>query len=392
MNVALSFLEQEKQILDGILGPDRYDARIRPLGLNRTEDPAVITINFFLRGITEIDDIAMDYTVQLTFREQWKDERLKFDNMGGKVKYLVLVDPKKMWMPDLFFQNEREANLHNILLPNVFVRITPDGQVLYSIRSASASSASGRPFRIHFLFLPLDVHLLSVSLLTRSRVRDGWTTEDLVLRWKDSAPVQIVKNLTIPKFTLEEYSTDRCNSVTNTGEYGCLRVNFTFKREFSHHFTQIYVPSCLLVIASWVSSWLDGKEAVARMSLGVVSLLALVVQSSFVHASLPPLSYPTAIDVWMGACMTFAFLALLESVVVTHASQSEANWLLPQTELESVPFERERPSLGSQSRWSVNQPRWNGIRWPPERVDAACRSAFPACFAFFNVVYWCYFL
>lgn len=52
----------------------------------------------------------------------------------GKMKYLTLTDPEKVWMPDLFFSNEREGHFHNIIVPNVYVRIFPNGKVLYSIR------------------------------------------------------------------------------------------------------------------------------------------------------------------------------------------------------------------------------------------------------------------
>lgn len=50
------------------------------------------------------------------------------------MKYLTLNDPSKVWMPDLFFSNEREGHFHNIIVPNVYVRIFPNGWVLYSIR------------------------------------------------------------------------------------------------------------------------------------------------------------------------------------------------------------------------------------------------------------------
>ena len=52
----------------------------------------------------------------------------------GKLKYLTLTDPDRVWMPDLFFSNEREGHFHNIIVPNVYVRIFPNGKVLYSIR------------------------------------------------------------------------------------------------------------------------------------------------------------------------------------------------------------------------------------------------------------------
>jgi hypothetical protein len=38
-------------------------------------------------------------------------------------------------MPDTFFRNEKEARKHEIIVPNVYVRIFPNGEILYSIRS-----------------------------------------------------------------------------------------------------------------------------------------------------------------------------------------------------------------------------------------------------------------
>ena len=57
-----------------------------------------------------------------------------FHLITGRLKYLTLTDPTKVWMPDTFFRNEKEGRFHNILVPNVYIRIFPDGFVLYSIR------------------------------------------------------------------------------------------------------------------------------------------------------------------------------------------------------------------------------------------------------------------
>ena len=37
-------------------------------------------------------------------------------------------------MPDTFFRNEKEAKFHDIIQPNLYVRVFPNGDVLYSIR------------------------------------------------------------------------------------------------------------------------------------------------------------------------------------------------------------------------------------------------------------------
>ena len=96
-----------------------------------------------------------------------------------------------------------------------------------------------------------------------------------------------------------------------------------FKREFSYYLLTIYVPSCMLVIVSWVSFWLDNRSVPARVALGVTTLLTMSTQIAGVNRSLPPVAYTKAIDVWSGACVLFVFSALLEFAFVNYASRSD---------------------------------------------------------------------
>ncbi|GJQ66820.1 GluCl [Trypoxylus dichotomus] len=58
-NTKINFREKEKEVLDQILGPGRYDARIRPSGVNGTDGPAIVRVNLFVRSIATISDIKM---------------------------------------------------------------------------------------------------------------------------------------------------------------------------------------------------------------------------------------------------------------------------------------------------------------------------------------------
>lgn len=284
------------------------------MGINNTDGPALVRVNIFVRSIGRIDDVTMEYTVQMTFREQWRDERLQYDDLGGQVRYLTLTEPDKLWKPDLFFSNEKEGHFHNIIMPNVLLRIHPNGDVLFSIRISLVLSCP-----MNLKFYPLDKQICSIVMVSY-----GYTTEDLVFLWKEGDPVQVTKNLHLPRFTLERFQTDYCTSRTNTGEYSCLRVDLVFKREFSYYLIQIYIPCCMLVIVSWVSFWLDPTSIPARVSLGVTTLLTMATQISGINASLPPVSYTKAIDVWTGVCLTFVFGALLEFALVNYASRSDS--------------------------------------------------------------------
>ncbi|XP_012162075.1 glutamate-gated chloride channel isoform X11 [Ceratitis capitata] len=417
-NAKINFREKEKKVLDQILGAGKYDARIRPSGINGTDGPAVVRVNIFVRSISKIDDVTMEYSVQLTFREQWTDERLKFDDIQGRLKYLTLTEANRVWMPDLFFSNEKEGHFHNIIMPNVYIRIFPNGSVLYSIR-ISLTLACPMNLKLY----PLDRQICSLRMASY-----GWTTNDLVFLWKEGDPVQVVKNLHLPRFTLEKFLTDYCNSKTNTGEYSCLKVDLLFKREFSYYLIQIYIPCCMLVIVSWVSFWLDQGAVPARVSLGVTTLLTMATQTSGINASLPPVSYTKAIDVWTGVCLTFVFGALLEFALVNYASRSDIhkeNMKKKRRDLEQASLDAASDLLDTDSNatfamkplvrhpgdpMALEKLRQCEVHMQPpkrpnccktwlskfptrqcsrsKRIDVISRITFPLVFALFNLVYW----
>lgn len=76
------------------------------------------------------------------------------DPTFDKGKFLTLTDPNKIWKPDLFFSNEKKGNLHDIIMPNVLLRIYPNGNVLYSIRISLV------------LFCPMDLKYYPLDIQT----------------------------------------------------------------------------------------------------------------------------------------------------------------------------------------------------------------------------------
>jgi len=258
-----------------------------------------------------------EYSVQLSLRQEWTDDRLAFGKMSQYKNYglnsITLTEQERLWKPDLFFRNEKEGHFHKIIMPNVLLRIKGEGEVLYSIRISLVLACP-----MDLKYYPLDKQNCTIEMASY-----GYLDEDLKFLWKENNPVQIAKPLNLPRFTLETYDTAYCTSRTTTGAYSCLRIDLIFKREFSYYLIQIYIPCCMLVIVSWVSFWLDPNAIPARVSLGVTTLLTMATQISGINASLPPVSYTKAIDVWTGVCLTFVFGALLEFALVNYASRSD---------------------------------------------------------------------
>ena len=71
----------------------------------------------------------------LFLRQRWSDSRLIFNESVG-VSHLEL-DTKvmeKVWVPDLFINNEKKAEVHDVTVPNRLMHIYPNGTVVYSMR------------------------------------------------------------------------------------------------------------------------------------------------------------------------------------------------------------------------------------------------------------------
>ena len=100
---------------------------------NKTNKPIVILRKtlFILRFTCVLFALlAFNYVFGIV---DWHVHFIFFQNIE-RIKYLTMTDAKKVWMPDTFFRNEKEGRFHNILVPNVYIRIFPNGDVLYSIR------------------------------------------------------------------------------------------------------------------------------------------------------------------------------------------------------------------------------------------------------------------
>ncbi|KAK5599283.1 Glycine receptor subunit alpha-4 [Crenichthys baileyi] len=151
---------------------------------------------------------------------------------------------------------------------------------------------------------------------------------DLIFKWLSENPVQVADDLTLPQFVLkEEKDLGYCTKHYNTGKFTCIEVKFHLERQMGYYLIQMYIPSLLIVILSWVSFWINMDAAPARVGLGITTVLTMTTQSSGSRASLPKVSYVKAIDIWMAVCLLFVFAALLEYAAVNFVSRQHKEFI-----------------------------------------------------------------
>ncbi|PAA51221.1 hypothetical protein BOX15_Mlig006140g2, partial [Macrostomum lignano] len=110
----------------------------------------------------------------------------------------------------------------------------------------------------------------------------GFALSDLEFVWMtDRAPVSLNKQMMLNEFEIPEVRAGSCNKAYNTtGQFACLFVEFKLERKFGFYLIYTYLPSILIVAISWISFWIDYKAVPARITLGLLSVLALMTQAS----------------------------------------------------------------------------------------------------------------
>ncbi|CAB1323714.1 unnamed protein product [Coregonus sp. 'balchen'] len=91
-----------------------------------------IKTNIFVTSFGPVSDTEMEYTIDVFFRQSWKDERLRFQ---GPMEMLPLNNllTSNIWTPDTFFLNGKKSIAHNMTTPNKLLRLKDDGTLLYTM-------------------------------------------------------------------------------------------------------------------------------------------------------------------------------------------------------------------------------------------------------------------
>ncbi|XP_026214620.1 glycine receptor subunit alpha-3 isoform X3 [Anabas testudineus] len=407
--------------LDKLMGrTSGYDARIRP---NFKGPPVNVSCNIFINSFGSIAETTMDYRVNIFLRQQWNDPRLAYSEYPDDSLDLDPSMLDSIWKPDLFFANEKGAHFHEVTTDNKLLRIFKNGNVLYSIRLTLTLSCP-----MDLKNFPMDVQTCIMQLESF-----GYTMNDLIFEWQANGPVQVAEGLTLPQFILKDESDLRyCTKHYNTGKFTCIEVRFHLERQMGYYLIQMYIPSLLIVILSWVSFWINMDAAPARVALGITTVLTMTTQSSGSRTSLPKVSYVKAIDIWMAVCLLFVFSALLEYAAVNFVSRQHKELLrfrrhhknkskegeVHESRLTSTAAVTSTPSNSKDSKASSNNAVTvlntpgaaanTGLNPPgaacgggksteemrklfidrAKKIDTVSRAGFPLAFLFFNIFYW----
>nr|XP_039264742.1 glycine receptor subunit alpha-2-like isoform X2 [Styela clava] len=404
----------EIEFLEGLL--INYDQRIRP---NNNDGPVKTLVQIYVNSFYSVIQASMDYKLNIFLRLRWNDPRLAH-NFNDKAVALHPSMLGKIWKPDVFFSNEKHAAFHSVTTENKLLRVYTNGDVYSSVRLTLTLSCA-----MHLRNFPMDVQICNMEMESF-----GYDMKDLIFDWDGPHAVQLPKTLALPQFRIRGYRLNTCTKVYSTGSFTCLGADFILQRQMGYYIIQMYAPSLMIVILSWVAFWINMDAAPARTALGITTVLTMTTQSSGARASLPKVSYVKAIDVWFAVCLIFVFAALIEFAVVNFLSRQEKSFFKLGLQLANIKKEEEldeqgtlkpkkrrrdvhsdttgdgistemkamsttSPTPTSASRYSMigqipdeEKSKKERYRWKAKRIDRISRVCFPLSFIVFNLFYW----
>ncbi|XP_071550013.1 glycine receptor subunit alpha-2-like isoform X3 [Panulirus ornatus] len=405
--------------------PRDYDKMAPPKGGN---DPTTVYFHVTVMSLDSIDESSMTYAADIFFAQSWKDWRLRLpDNMTHDYRLLPVSWLKDIWRPDSFFKNAKAVTFQEMTIPNHYIWLYQDNTILYMVKLTLVLSCA-----MNFQLYPHDTQECHMKIESLSH-----TTDDLVFIWDPEVPVEVERSIELPQLDLVKKYTGDCTQVYSTGNFTCLEIVFTFKRRLGYYLFHTYIPTCLIVIMSWISFWIRPEAVPARVTLGVTSLLTLSTQHANSQKSLPPVSYIKAIDVFMSSCTVFVFFSLMEYALVNVVlgdvpEEIDVNRRMRPRTLLQVSSQQDSPRklteclggarqdfeesparstktdtgqpISGQRRSPAVQRRANGRKTvcqsenhPRRRekailIDRLSRILFPTSFTVLNVIYWSVFV
>ena len=265
--------------------------------------PVVVKAGFYLVDLTGVQESSQTFDADFYFSFQWMDPRLKFEGSGPRV-YLEGRATQKLeeiWWPQIEF-----VNTSNSTITNQELKISPDGQVSYTI----GVSAKFRGI-FHLQRFPFDRQTLDV------RIQSFAFTGDEVVFEANPALTGMAEHMTFAGVTLESV-TARVDTFEVKGwneSYAEFRVSLEVARKSRFYLWTIFVPVSLVFFISCTVFLIPVDQLHDRVGITLTAILACIATQFAMSFNLPQISYLTRIDLFFAIAYVTMGLQVVTSAI-----------------------------------------------------------------------------
>uniref|UniRef100_A0A914Y7G5 Uncharacterized protein n=1 Tax=Panagrolaimus superbus TaxID=310955 RepID=A0A914Y7G5_9BILA len=346
-----------------VLHKNQYDPFSAPIVFQGSA--VAVRFGIYIESMSNFQTSTMDYDMDISLLMAWRDARL----VNPYDKPILVKEEEileKIWRPDPFFANAKEAEFHEVTFLNFLMRIFNDGLVLYETRVKLKPACN-----LILCKYPHDKQTCELAIKSFA-----YPMETVRFEWFTRKHDAIDKNpdVKLPELYIDRYEPSICNRTRKSGEFSCLRAVFRLKRDVGFHIAQTYIPTSLALMFSWVGVWLPEEFMEGRIGVAITVLLTLSTESAGAREHLP-----SAIDLWFGYITGFVFFTLLQTLFVI-GFDKRANQLKKWATKKRLDVTQEaRDSMLNKASRYHKTGRY---------LDNFCRVFYPLSFLLFLIMYY----
>ncbi len=295
--------EGDFRLLVGVNEPEVLTGEAPVGGRQVVQGATPVEASIQIQQITDVDQIAENYSVVAQIEFRWNDPDLAFNPddcrcrfksyMGESYKKFTGANPFQ-W-PEFTIFNQQG----NRWIQNQGLVIWPNGDALYLERFSTTLQAPD----FDFTAFPFDTQQFYLRI-------DSIFPENFYV-YQDSPEGSGMGD----QLGEEEWVITGTSTEVSSGETGSrYTFGFTAKRHMSFYFFRIIVPILLIVTVSWFTFFL--KDYSKRLDVMLANLLVFVAFNFTISGELPRLGYLTFLDTFLAGTFVITALVLILNVVL----------------------------------------------------------------------------
>jgi len=357
-----------------------------------------IRVELLIQEVLSINDKENSVTFSSYFNMYWQDKRIRLSSDYGREvlhesqindpnfnltmnpNVCVPMNPKMlddMWVPNALIYNLKSFEVKNVLDKSNMMWISADYTVLYS---ASVHITFFCPMNFHKF--PLDTQVCKFKIGSYSYDDSQMTFTTLRAKFDGKSENSIPLDFAIK--IRELTPKDSILIFEGAGNFSLAGFEMVLDRHVSTFIFTYYLPSALFVVVSWISFLIPVNAISGRMILLVTLIFVLINIYNTVTTNTPIAEVPTAIAVWMSACILFVFGAFIEYAIILFKDQ---RYVTRQHEMNNqimnkgkLIYEAHEKDVKNESDEQLSEE----YQW----IDKFALIAFPIIFFVFNMFYW----
>ncbi|KAG5676858.1 hypothetical protein PVAND_006665 [Polypedilum vanderplanki] len=361
----------QTQLFKRLVHPCRFDKIQRPEP--RDENGNILPVDVYARAyiyfLQNLEAHDLQFKIQALLQLRYVDPRLVFREVAPNKTTPIMGEDdlrKELWVPHVFFANERDSGILGTHEKDILTSISPDGTVIISTRLQAT------------LYCSMDLRKFPFDQQQCKTVLESWmyNGSQVQLHWESKSPLVMGPDQHITEYVLMKTYTNETMINADlrdlrhgafAGNYSSLSFTVVLARQMGFYLMDYFLPSMMIVSISWVSFWLQADQTAPRVMLGTTTMLTFITLASAQGKTLPKVSYIKASEIWFMGCTGFIFGSLVEFAFVNIIWRRKKNVELKKVNTSNIlkhtltprPMRRE---MGNSSNSLQKSHSWSNIK------------------------------